>query len=118
MAPADEGGIALPCQSDARSANPASVLPVRVVRGPVVLGCSEHDDVLPAACPWLDAAAAVRGTRAGDVYLREPEAAHAVTVPPGLPVAVPDGPSAQPTEKARIAFWNAVGTILIQAART
>jgi hypothetical protein len=84
----------------------------------VVLACSRLDRVLPSACAWLDAAAGVRGTRAGDLYLREPAAAHAVTVPPGLPIAIPGGASAQATEQARIAFWNAIGTILIRAAQS
>lgn len=112
-----DAGAAMPCHEDVSEVVTRDVLPLATIRGPVVLGCSGLDPVLPTACAWLDAAAARRGTRAGDVYLRETAAGQAVTVPPGLPIAIPDGPSAQATESARIAFWNAVGTILIRAAR-
>ena len=117
VAPAFEDGVGVPCHVYVARVEKDVVVPLGSIRGPVVLGCSRLDRALPSACAWLDAAAARRGTRAGDVYLREATAAPAMTVPPGLPIAIPDGPAGQATELARIAFWNAVGTILIRAAQ-
>jgi len=37
-----------------------------------------------------------------------------VSVPPGLPIGLPAA-GGQPTEKARVAFWNAVGRALLRA---
>ncbi|HEY8282076.1 MAG TPA: acyl-CoA thioesterase/BAAT N-terminal domain-containing protein [Leifsonia sp.] len=117
VAPVFEDGVSLPCHVHVDRVDEGVVVPLASIRGPVVLGCSRLDRRLPSACGWLDTAAARRGTRAGDVYLREATAAPAITVPPGLPIAIPDGPSGQATEQARVAFWNAVGTILIRAAQ-
>jgi hypothetical protein len=39
-----------------------------------------------------------------------------MTIPPGLPIGLPPG-DGQATQKARIAFWDAVGGVLLRAAR-
>jgi hypothetical protein len=94
------------------------VFALNEVRGPVVLGCGGRDEVLLNACRWLDAAADARGVRAGDGIVRASGAAHPITVPPGLPIDLADSKTAEATEQARIAFWNAVARVLLRAARS
>lgn len=126
-APAFEGGAGLPCRVAPGPVSASSVLPLDRVPGPVVLACGDRDAVLPSACSGQAALSAVRGVRAGDSIQRDERAGHAVTVPPGLPVALPlhhagepagSGADAQSTEQARIAFWNAVAQIVLRAARS
>ncbi|WP_431279613.1 acyl-CoA thioesterase/BAAT N-terminal domain-containing protein [Leifsonia poae] len=112
-----EDGIGVPCEADAGKVDRSAVFPLDAVRGPVVLGCGTNDEVLLNACRWLDAAADARGPRAGDGIVRAEGAAHPITVPPGLPIDLPDAASAEATEHARIAFWNAVARVLLRAAR-
>lgn len=117
VAPVFTGGVTADCQSDPFVVEQSAVPVLSAVRGPLVLGCSEHDASLPVACGWQSAVMTLRGTRAGDVFLRAAGATHATTVPPGLPIALPDGQNAQDTEQARIAFWNAVLNVLLRAVR-
>ncbi|WP_025158796.1 acyl-CoA thioesterase/BAAT N-terminal domain-containing protein [Leifsonia aquatica] len=127
-APAFEDGAGLPCRVEPGPVSASAVLPLRDVNGPVVLACGDRDAVLPSACAGQQALVSARGVRAGDSLLRSHLAGHAVTVPPGLPVALADsraarggggsGADAQATEQARIAFWNAVAQIVLRAART
>jgi hypothetical protein len=113
-----EDGIGALCQADAGKVDRASVFPLDDVRGPVVLGCGGRDEALLNACRWLDAAVDVRGVRAGDGIVRAGAAAHPISVPPGLPIDLADPATAEATEQARIAFWNAVARILLRAARS
>ncbi len=123
------GGVSPGCapRAPARPAAGLGLSSLAAVRGPVVLACGGRDEVLASACGWQEAIAATHPGRAGDTLVREPEAAHAVTVPPGLPIALPEGPGsagvpdpgdadAQATERARVEFWNAVGQIILRAA--
>ncbi|MGJ4846292.1 MULTISPECIES: acyl-CoA thioesterase/BAAT N-terminal domain-containing protein [unclassified Leifsonia] len=118
VGPVFENGRPAGCRVDPSVIDAQAVPALSLVRGPLVLGCSERDETLRSSCAWLDAAMATRGTRAGDVVLRESTASHATMVPPGLPIAIPDGPSGQQTERARIAFWNAVLNALLRAGRS
>lgn len=116
--PVFSDGVGVPCT---REPGPASAPPsLRDVVGPVVLTCGGDDSVFPAACDELRALGRTRALRAGDRLLVQEGAVHAVTVPPGLPIALPvgSGPAgagAQTTQLARIAFWNAVGQQLLRA---
>ncbi|KQR52052.1 hypothetical protein ASF88_10755 [Leifsonia sp. Leaf336] len=121
--PVFAGSVGLPCE---REPGPAVAPPsLQEAAGPVVLICGRDDAVYPRACDDLQALARTRTLRAGDQLLPEARAAHAVAVPPGLPIALPiDGGSsgagatgvdAQATQGARIAFWNAVGQQLLRA---
>lgn len=114
IAPAFEDSTGLPCLADAGTVVPSSIPPVDGVSGPVVLACGVRDDVLTNACAWQRALAATRGPRIGDVTIYAEGATHPVSVPPGLPLALPAA-GGQPTEKARIAFWNAVGRAILRA---
>lgn len=113
--------VGLPCEREPGPRLPPPSLPE--VTGPVVLICGEDDGVFARACDDLRALARTRTPRAGDQLLVEARAAHAVTVPPGLPIALPtgggsgamEGADAQATQGARIAFWNAVGQQLLRA---
>ncbi|MFF1573967.1 acyl-CoA thioesterase/BAAT N-terminal domain-containing protein [Leifsonia sp. NPDC058292] len=113
-----EDGIGVPCQGDAGRVNPAAVFPLDTVSGQIVLACAERDEQLLNACRWLDAAEQARGPHAGDRMLRVAGAAHPITVPPGLPIDLGDPATAEATEHGRVAFWNAVGAILLRATRT
>ena len=93
---------------------PDAVSSIDGIAGPVVIGCGESDEVLPNACDWQRALAATRSPRAGDVSVAAAGARHAISVPPGLPIGLP-ATDAQPTEKARVAFWNAVGRDVLRA---
>lgn len=116
--PVFAGSVGLPCE---REPGPATAPPsIQGVAGPVVLACGRDDEVFPPACDDLRSLAHTRALRAGDQLLVRSGAAHAVTVPPGLPIALPSarGPSgadAESTQAARIAFWNAVGQQLLRA---
>ncbi|MGN7799322.1 acyl-CoA thioesterase/BAAT N-terminal domain-containing protein [Leifsonia sp. 22587] len=112
--PAFEGSAGLPCLDDARTVVPSTVPPLDGVEGPVVMACGESDTVLPSACDWQRVLAATRLARPGDAVVYAGGAGHAVSVPPGLPISLPAA-GGQPTEKGRIAFWNAVGRALLQA---
>jgi hypothetical protein len=117
--PVLEGGAGVACRRDP-GAGALSAPPVDAVRGPVVLACGERDAVFASACDVQRELAATRRLRAGDRLLTQAGAAHEVTVPPGLPIALPapedaSGADGQATQRARIAFWNAVGQLLLQA---
>lgn len=114
VAPVFEGESGLPCLSDAGTVVPSAVPSIDVVDGPVVLACGVQDATLPSACGWQRALAATRVPRPGDRIIYADGATHPVSVPPGLPIALP-ATGGQPTEKARIAFWNAVGRDLLRA---
>ncbi|MGN6426173.1 MAG: acyl-CoA thioesterase/BAAT N-terminal domain-containing protein [Leifsonia sp.] len=114
--PVDDGGVPAACTNDPVG----RAISLAAVPGPVVLVCGERDAVLESSCLAQRAVAALRGTRAGDKLLVEPGSAHAVSVPPGLPIALPDasgprGADAQATQEARVAFWNTVGHLLLRA---
>ncbi|WP_348786701.1 acyl-CoA thioesterase/BAAT N-terminal domain-containing protein [Leifsonia sp. NPDC080035] len=115
--PIDEGGVPVACVNEAT----ARATSLAGMNGPVVLVCGGRDAVLESSCEAQRAVAALRTPRAGDALLVQPDAAHAVTVPPGLPIALPDasgarGADAQATQEARVAFWNTVGHLLLRAA--
>lgn len=117
--PVFEGSVGLPCERYP-GAGAVEAAPLHGVRGSIVLTCGDDDAVFAGACDVQRETAATRELRAGDRLLVQALAAHEVTVPPGLPIALPapaDGSGAvgQATEKARIAFWNAVGQLLLQA---
>jgi dienelactone hydrolase len=118
--PVVEDGTGWPCRVAPSPVTPSSLFSLDHVPGPVVLACAEHDEVLPEACDWQRALASGRapdeGFAAEGSATLVADAAHAITVPPGLPIAVPEGSLAQPTERARIAFWNAVGRVVLRAA--
>lgn len=114
VAPAFEDSTGLSCLSSARTVVTSAIPPIDVVPGPVVLACGRSDAQLPNACDWQRALADTRHPRAGDAVIYAGGADHAVSVPPGLPIALPEA-GGQPTEKARIAFWNAVGRALLRA---
>lgn len=116
FAPVFENGVGLRCVRDATQVDARSVIPLGSVRGPVVLGCAGHDAVLPNSCAWQRAVLATHTARASDRLVEAPASTHAMTVPPGLPIALPSG-DGQSTQKARIAFWDAVGAVLLRAAR-
>jgi pimeloyl-ACP methyl ester carboxylesterase len=115
--PVFENGARTRCQRSSDRIVASRVLPLQSVTGTVVLACAGRDEVLPNACSWLDAAIRNRGQRAGDTIVRAAESVHAMTVPPGLPIELPEGAAAQATEKARVAFWDAVGGVLLRAAQ-
>ncbi|MGO4536609.1 acyl-CoA thioesterase/BAAT N-terminal domain-containing protein [Leifsonia sp. 2MCAF36] len=114
IAPAFDDASGLPCLTSARTVVPSAIPSIGSVDGPVVLACGEQDEVLPNACDWQRALAATRRPRAEDSVIFAGQAAHPVSVPPGLPIALPAA-GGQPTEVARIAFWNAVGRALLRA---
>jgi hypothetical protein len=114
VAPAFEDDSGLPCLSSARTVVRSAIPSIDSIDGPVVLACGEQDAVLTNACDWQRALAATRAPRAGDAVIYGGGAAHPVSVPPGLPIGLPAA-GGQPTELARIAFWNAVGRALLRA---
>ncbi|WP_431246745.1 acyl-CoA thioesterase/BAAT N-terminal domain-containing protein [Leifsonia xyli] len=113
VSPAVEGSVSLPCLSGARMVEPSAIPPIDGVEGPVVLACGEQDAVLPNACDWQRRLAETRQPREGDAVIYAGGAGHAVSVPPGLPIGLPAA-GGQPTERARVAFWDAVGRALLQ----
>ncbi|TDQ02725.1 MULTISPECIES: acyl-CoA thioesterase/bile acid-CoA:amino acid N-acyltransferase family protein [unclassified Leifsonia] len=114
VAPVFEDSSGLPCLTDAETVVPSAVPSIDGVDGPVVLACGTQDATLPSSCAWQRALAATREPRPGDRTIYADGATHPVSVPPGLPIALP-ATGGQPTEKARIAFWNAVGRDLLRA---
>lgn len=117
--PVFEGSVGVPCERSPGIGTTAAP-PLSGVNGPVVLTCGQVDDVFPGACAVQQELTATRTPRAGDKLLVGLGAGHAVTVPPGLPIALPapgdrSGADGQATEQARIAFWNAVGQLLLRA---
>ncbi|WP_374007935.1 acyl-CoA thioesterase/BAAT N-terminal domain-containing protein [Leifsonia sp. LS-T14] len=114
VSPVFEDDSGLPCLPSPRPVEPAAIRPIDVIDGPVVLACGERDAVLPNACDWQRALAATRPPRPGDTVISASGVAYPVSVPPGLPIALPAS-GGQPTELARIAFWNAVGRALLRA---
>ena len=117
--PVFEGSVGLPCERQP-GAGATAAPPLGGVNGPVVLTCGQVDRVFPSTCDVQQALGSTRTPRAGDKLLVNASAAHAVTVPPGLPIALPapgdgSGADGQATEQARIAFWNAVGQLLLRA---
>jgi hypothetical protein len=114
--PVMEDGVGWPCRVAPSPVTPSALFRLDRVPGAVVLACAERDEVLPEACAWQRAVTADRVPAEGSASLVA-DAAHAITVPPGLPIAVPEGGLAQPTEQARIAFWDAVGRVVLRAAR-
>ncbi|QNE35200.1 acyl-CoA thioesterase/BAAT N-terminal domain-containing protein [Leifsonia shinshuensis] len=117
--PVFEGSVGVPCERSPGVGTTAAP-PLVGVNGPVVLTCGEEDRVFPGACDVQLELTGTRTPRAGDKLLVGSHAAHAVTVPPGLPIALPapgdgSGADGQATEQARIQFWNAVGQLLLQA---
>lgn len=108
----------VPCERNSDTVADFSVIPLAGIAGPVVLACTRSDEVLPNACAWQDAAMRTRGAHADDVDIHSDTAAHAITVPPGLPLELPPVPGAQATERARVAFWNAVARTLLRTSRS
>lgn len=102
------GGAWVPCTTGTHDPAPAAVLDLDRIPGPVVLGCAGRDEELPDACAWLDAAVHKRPRRAGDTYLRAPDATHLFYLPPYTPLLLPAPPAAQPTERAREALWAGI----------
>jgi dienelactone hydrolase len=113
----DESGQ-VPCERNSDTVDDLGVVSLAGLAGPVVLGCTRSDEVLPNACDWQDSAMRQRGHHAGDADIRSDDAAHAITVPPGLPLELPPVPAAQATEQARVAFWNAVAQTILRTARS
>ncbi|WP_223694348.1 acyl-CoA thioesterase/bile acid-CoA:amino acid N-acyltransferase family protein [Leifsonia poae] len=117
VSPAFDGGVGESCQRGEALTGTSAVLSLAAVPGPVVLACGGADAVLVDACAWQHAAEQLRGPRVGDVLIRSDAASHAVSVPPGLPLALPPM-GAQQTEMARVAFWNAIAETLVTAERS
>lgn len=115
--PVSENGERTLCQRSASRIDQSRVFPLAAIDGSAVFACAGRDEVLPNACAWMDAALRARGARVGDQVIRAPRSVHAMTVPPGLPIALPEGAAAQATEKARVAFWDAVGSVLLRASQ-
>lgn len=114
VAPVFEDGGGPRCLPRSGTVVPDAVPSIGGISGPVVIGCGESDQVVPNACDWQRALAATRDPRAGDATIDAAGAMHAVSVPPGLPIDLPVA-GGQPTEQARVAFWNAVGRAVLQA---
>jgi hypothetical protein len=108
----------VPCDRHSDAVDDFSVVPLAGIAGPVVLACTRSDEILPNACGWQDASMRLRGSHRDDVAISSDGAAHAITVPPGLPLELPPVPGAQPTERARVTFWNAVARVLLSTARS
>lgn len=114
VAPAFEDADGLRCLPRSGTVVPDAIPSVDGVEGPVVIACGRSDEVLPSSCDWQSALAATREPRAGDATIAAGGASHAVSVPPGLPIGLPAS-GGQPTERARVAFWNAVGRAVLRA---
>ncbi len=104
------------CQPHASPVDDSTVVSLAKLRGPVVLACTRADEVLPNACDWQDSAMRQRGSHPGDADIRVDSAAHAITVPPGVPLELPPGPAAQATERARAAFWSVLVRTILRTA--
>lgn len=105
-------GSWVPCTTTTRDVSAAAVLPLDEIPGPIVLGCAGRDEQLGIGCAWLAAGEKARGHHFGDVFLSAPDATHVFYAPPYTPLYLPAAPYAQPTEKARVAFWSAVASVL------
>lgn len=121
VSPAVDDGTGAPCRNSPTPVAMSALLPIGTISGSVVLGCADHDEVLADACAWQRALASTRGQRPDDTVFTATGASHAITVPPGLPIALTDAGgrvtrNAQLTEQARIAFWDAVGEDVLRAA--
>ncbi|HEY2557470.1 MAG TPA: hypothetical protein VGI08_10210, partial [Diaminobutyricibacter sp.] len=104
------------CERNVSPVNDLSVVSLAKLPGPVVLACTRSDEVLPNACDWQDSAVRARGSRPGDADIRSATAAHAITVPPGIPLDLPPAPAAQATERARAAFWSVLVRTILKTA--
>lgn len=111
-----DGSGHAPCASNGNVVDERRVPSLAKLAGPVLLACSRSDEVLPEACGWQEAAMRQRGARPDDVLIRFETAAHAITVPPGYPIALPSATGAQATERARMTFWNAIARALQRTA--
>lgn len=105
-------GAWVPCVTGTSTVEPASVLDLRHLRGPLVLGCAERDDQLANGCAWMDESARLRPAQPGDTYVRAAGATHLFYTPPYTPLNLPEGVAAQPTERGREAVWRAIATAL------
>jgi len=114
VAPAYEDADGLRCLPRSGTVVPDAIPAIDGIEGPVVIACGESDRVLPNSCDWQRALAATRGPRAGDATIAAGGASHTVSVPPGLPIGLPAA-GGQPTERARVAFWDAVGRSVLRA---
>ncbi|NUU04904.1 acyl-CoA thioesterase/BAAT N-terminal domain-containing protein [Leifsonia sp. C5G2] len=114
VAPAYEDEDGLRCLPRSGAVVPDAIPSIDGIAGPVVIACGEGDTVLPNACDWQRALAATRGHRAGDATIYAAGSSHSVSVPPGLPIDLPAS-GGQPTERARVAFWDAVGRAVLKA---
>lgn len=112
-------GLPLPCANPDRTIAGTDILPLGRIPGPVVLACGTADRLLPTACDWTRAGERVRGSRDGDTFLYADGAGHEISTPPELPIGLSDLPpaTAQATEDARVAFWQAVLSRLAGAIR-
>ena len=106
----------LPCERNSRPVDDFSVVSLAKLPGPVVLACTRADEVLPNACDWQDSVMRQRGKHASDADIRVDTAAHAITVPPGIPLELPPAPAAQATERARAAFWSVLVRTILKTA--
>lgn len=106
------GGDWVPCLSGTHLVAPAAVLDLSRISGPVVLGCAGDDEQLDNACDWMDAGRKARGQHVDDAYVNAPDATHLFYLPPYWPLDLPAGPSAQATEDARVALWEAIEAAL------
>jgi len=114
VAPAFDDSTGLPCLDSAGTVVASAIPPIGNINGPIVVGCGTQDPVLPNACDWQRALVATRLSTFGVQTVYADGAGHSVSVPPGLPIGLPAA-GGQPTEKARVAFWNAVGRALLRA---
>jgi dienelactone hydrolase len=105
-------GSWVPCTIGTRQVDSASVLDLRDIQGPVVLGCAGRDEQLDNGCAWLAAGERTRNKRAGDTFLRTPDSTHLFYVPPYTPLYLPTSRYAQATEDARVALWTAIAATL------
>lgn len=105
-------GAWVPCVTGTNDVEPASVLDLRRVRGPLVLGCAGRDEQLPNGCEWMDEAARQRPAGPGDTYVRAVGASHTFYTPPYTPLRPADGATAQATERGREAVWRAIADAL------
>ena len=111
-----DGSGHAPCASNGNLVDDRRVVSLAKLAGPVLLACSRSDEILPVACGWQESAMRQRGARPDDVLIRFDAAAHAITVPPGYPIALPPASGAQATERARMTFWNAIARALQRTA--
>lgn len=114
VAPAFEDSTGMPCLDSAAAVVKSAIPPIGDINGPIVIACGERDPVLPNACDWQRALVATRLSTFDVQRVYAVGADHSVSVPPGLPIDLP-ATGGEPTEQARVAFWDAVGHALLQA---